>query len=160
MGGTCGRPARDDTVETYIAHALDRAAALRHALQASRTLRVTVAGEAGAPTLGTGAAVKQWRRRFADGARERFLAELEPALLRLQQDYPDRVRFGTVSGADAGPEHVMVWGANGKNWDLPDGSHIPGSGQAAAVGVQKPGIFGIVTTPKYPIVVEGGGNRA
>ena len=140
-----------DTVETYIDHARSRVESLRAELQASSTLQVIIAGENGSPSLGRGVAIKQWQRRFGKDASERFLAELESGLHRLAQDFPDRVSFGTVSGAAASPEHVMVWGANARNWRLPEGAHISGSGQAAAMGVQRPGVFGIVTTPKYPL---------
>ena len=42
---------------------------------------------------------------------------------------------------------MQVWGANADNWNLALGSSIPGSGQAADMGVQRLGVFGIVTTP-------------
>ena len=56
-----------------------------------------------------------------------------------------------MSAKAASAEHLMVWGANARNWRLPAGAKIPGSGQARCMGVQAPGVFGIVTTPKYPL---------
>jgi hypothetical protein len=116
---------------------------------------VTIAGEGATPSLGKGVAAEQWRgqlgARVGTDAHARFVAALDTALLRLGADFPQRVRFGKVSGAAASAEHYQVWGANARNWRRPDGAKLSGSGQAAAMGVQKPGVFGIVTTPKYPL---------
>ncbi len=42
---------------------------------------------------------------------------------------------------------IHVWGANAKNWNEGDQERIGGGGQASAMGTQKEGVFGIVTTP-------------
>ena len=55
--------------------------------------------------------------------------------------------FGDVSGDAASARNIHVWGANADNWNLPDGVKIRGGGQANDMGPQKPGVFGIVTTP-------------
>eukprot|EP00966_Prymnesium_polylepis_P090168 2088267-Prymnesium_polylepis.1 len=60
---------------------------------------------------------------------------------------PGRVRYGRVSGNAATATHIQVWGASAANVSTCDGARIEGGGQAAVVGVQKPGVFGIVTTP-------------
>ena len=97
----------------------------------------------------------QWRGRLGvslgTAAHARFVEALDTALLRLAADFPQRVRVGEVSGSAASAEHYQVWGANARNWRRPEGAKISGSGQAAAMAVQRPGVFGIVTTPKYPL---------
>ena len=98
---------------------------------------------------------EQWRQklgaRLGAGAHTRFVGALDAALLQLAADFPERVRFGAVSGTAASAEHYQVWGANARNWRRPDGAKISGSGQAAVMGAQRPGVFGIVSTPKYPL---------
>ena len=42
-----------------------------------------------------------------------------------------------------------VWGANVTNWNLNIGTLIEGGNQANGMGIQKPGIFGVITTPVY-----------
>ena len=51
-------------IDEHIAHVRTRVAELRQALQASATLRVTIAGEHGSSSLGRGAAVQQWAREL------------------------------------------------------------------------------------------------
>ena len=116
---------------------------------------MTIAGEDGKPRLGKGVAAEHWRGqlgvRLGADAHAHFVEALDAALLQLAADFPQRVRFGAVSSAAACTEHYQVWGANARNWQRPDGAKISGSGQAAAMGVQRPGVFGIITTPKYPL---------
>jgi len=57
------------------------------------------------------------------------------------------VSIGRVNGAKASQDEWHVWGANARNWNLNDGEAIIGDGQAAAMGNQHMGVFGIVTTP-------------
>ena len=130
-----------DAEAELTAHVLSRVGELRAALEASPEVHVTIAGSGGQSSLGRGVAAKQWRDRFGeDGVRghERLLAVLDAQFSGLARDYPTRVRFGVVRG-DAAAEAIMVWGANAGNWNLRDGTCISGSGQAAAMGVQKPG---------------------
>lgn len=138
-----------------MAHMQVRVGELTHALEANASVQVTIAGKDGKPSLGKGAAVEQWRgqlgARLGADAHAHFVEALDSALLLLAADFPQRVRFGAVSGAAASIEHFQVWGANARNWQRPDGAKISGSGQAAAMGVQRPGVFGIITTPKYPL---------
>ena len=61
----------------------------------------------------------------------------------------DRVRFGEVVYDNATKTSIQVWSANGINWNLPEGTQIPGQYQAEQMKVQEPGVFGIVTTPLY-----------
>ena len=67
----------------------------------------------------------------------------------IKKMYPERVIFGDVVYENASPTHYQVWGANAKNWNLPEGSKIPGKYQAMQMKVQEPGVFGIVVTPLY-----------
>ena len=85
--------AQGDGPGDFTAHALARVNALRAALQGSATLTVTIAGDAdaGTPSLGKGAAVKQWTKRFGMGAHRAFVATLDAALLALAEDFPERV---------------------------------------------------------------------
>ena len=66
--------------------------------------------------------------------------------------------FGRV-GSHASPTDYHVWGANASNWNLPAGQRIFGGGMASAMGVQKEGVWGIVTTPIFgpPGGGDGGG---
>ena len=100
-------------------------------------------------TAGLGIDWTDWT--LGEGSHARFLQAIDADLAQLAADFPLRVSFDAVGGAAASAEHYQVWGANARNWQLPDGATISGSGQAAAMGVQKPGVFGIVTTPKYPL---------
>ena len=142
-------------LDELLAHVQARVGTLRKALGGSASVHVTIAGEGGAPSLGKGAAKEQWRRQLGASAgadaHAHFIEALDRALLRLAADFPQRVHFGAASGAAASAEHYQVWGANARNWRRPDGARVSGSGQAAAMGVQRPGVFGIVTTPKYPL---------
>ena len=96
-----------------------------------------------------GLAREQWKRAFPSNkqAHGRFVASLEEGIANLRGAFPGRIAFGQVSGAAATSQNIQVWGANADNWNLALGSSIHGAGQAAAMGVQGPGVFGIVTTP-------------
>jgi hypothetical protein len=61
----------------------------------------------------------------------------------------ERVRFGEVLFDNASKTSYQLWSANGINWDLPDGTEIPGKFQAEQMRFQDPGVFGIVVTPIY-----------
>lgn len=67
----------------------------------------------------------------------------------LKKMYPNRTMFGDVLYENASPTHYQVWGANAKNWNLPEGSQIPGKFQALQMKIQEPGVFGIVVSPLY-----------
>ena len=137
--------------QAYIDDARCRLRELQSALVADSSVHVTFAGQGGSIALGTGLAVDQWRAAFdarvGDAARLLLVAELECGVELLRDQFPSRVHIGRVSGADASATQIMVWGANASNADLQNGTRIQGSGQAAAMGVQKPGVFGIITTP-------------
>ena len=137
--------------QAYIDDARCRLRELQSALVADSSVHVTFAGQGGSIALGTGLAVDQWRAAFdarvGDAARLLLVAELECGVELLRDQFPSRVHIGRVSGADASATQIMVWGANVSNADLQNGTRIQGSGQAAAMGVQKPGVFGIITTP-------------
>ena len=67
----------------------------------------------------------------------------------LKKMYPERINFGDVVYENATSNHFQVWGANAKNWNLPEGAKIPGKFQAAQMKIQEPGVYGIVVTPLY-----------
>jgi hypothetical protein len=127
-------------------------AELDHALAAQSQLRVTIAGQAGRSNLGRGHALDQWPSvspvpGVGEAASTAFLAALDEALDALAQRYSGRVVFGMVNGDAASPTHLQVWGANARNWNLQPGKEMQGGGMACHMGCQRPGIFGIVTTP-------------
>lgn len=61
----------------------------------------------------------------------------------------ERVKFGDVYYQNATATNYQLWSANAVNWDLPEGSKIPGSYQALSMKIQVPGVFGIVVNPRY-----------
>lgn len=64
-------------------------------------------------------------------------------------DDEKRIRFGEVLYDNASKMSIQVWSANKLNWNLPEGSEIPGEYQAQQMKFQEPGVFGIVVTPRY-----------
>ena len=134
-------------VEPYYTHVDKRVKQLRNLLEKNSRLKITIAGDHNGSLLGKGFAKHQWLYVYSLYEYQKFITFLNISLLKLTQDYPKRVCFGKVSGKKANKSHYQVWGANAKNWKLQAGSEIPGGGQAAAMGIQKLGVFGIVTTP-------------
>ena len=150
MGTAEAQPLGTAEAQPFIDAARCRLRELQSALVADNSVHVTFAGQGGSIALGTGLAVDQWQAAFGargDAARLLLVAELERGVEQLRGEFPRRVHIGRVSGADASATQIMVWGANASNADLQNGTRIQGSGQAAAMGVQKPGVFGIITTP-------------
>ena len=150
MGTAEAQPLGTAEAQPFIDAARCRLRELQSALVADNSVHVTFAGQGGSIALGTGLAVDQWQAAFGargDAARLLLVAELERGVEQLRGEFPSRVHIGRVSGADASATQIMVWGANASNADLQNGTRIQGSGQAAAMGVQKPGVFGIITTP-------------
>ena len=87
-------------------------------------------------------------------------SNLDKLVEDLYKDFSLRVKFGGVGFADSlnsyanqikrkNPScfYIHVWGANENNWNNDPNSIISGSGQAAAMKKQVPGVFGIVTMP-------------
>lgn len=60
-----------------------------------------------------------------------------------------RVKFGDIYYQNATATDYQLWSANAVNWNLPEGSKIPGSHQALSMKVQVPGVYGIVVNPRY-----------
>ena len=83
---------------------------------------------------------------FTDAQYQRFICALDESIYSLCDMFPGRVVFGRV-GDGACATNYHVWGANADNWNLRAGQRIFGSGMAAAMGVQKEGVFGIVRAP-------------
>ena len=67
----------------------------------------------------------------------------------LEQKYEGRVKFGEVMYDNASCLNYQVWSANAANWDLPEGSLIPGKFQAKQMKYQETGVYGIVVSPRY-----------
>ena len=123
---------------------------LREKLQRDSKVMVTIAGENGEPSLGKGLARQQWLVAHPEqgaGAWRMVVSCLDAHVAALRRDFPNRVKLGTVGFKEASPTHFQVWGANAKNWALPNGTKIGGKGQAKCMEKQAPGVFGIVTTP-------------
>ena len=70
-------------------------------------------------------------------------------ILELIEKFDDRIKFGDVYYQNASAINYQLWSANAVNWNLPEGSKIPGSHQAHAMKIQVPGVFGIVVNPRY-----------
>ena len=103
--------------------------------------------------LGTGLAIGQW------GDRESWFSMIK--YINSKVEYlmnkfgPSVIKVGFV-GAKQNPSNklIHIWGANATNWNLKPGEKIQGGGQAAHMGIQKPGIFGIITTPSGGTDIE------
>ncbi len=67
-------------------------------------------------------------------------------LLELVNSFGERIKFGDVYYQNADDLNYQVWSANLVNYNLKDGSNIPGD---LEMKIQGPGVFGIVTTPRY-----------
>ena len=146
----------EQLAEPFVAHARARVQQLHDQLTDDDQTQVEVAGNpaTGKHSLGTGLARGQWIDKKkgwpvrGDEARQLLVRELQVLFDGLQARFPGRVTFTTqLEGARASSTRFLVWGANARNWNLPDGIFIPGGGQAADMGRQKRGIFGIITTP-------------
>ena len=61
----------------------------------------------------------------------------------------ERIKFADVVYQNASEFNYQVWSANAINYDLPEGTKIPGDYQALEMKKQCPGVFGIITTPRY-----------
>jgi hypothetical protein len=146
----------EQLAEPFVAHARARVQQLHDQLTDDDRTQVEVAGNpaTGKHSLGTGRARGQWIDKKkgwpvrGDEARQLLVRELQVLFDGLQARFPGRVTFTTqLEGARASSTRFLVWGAHARNWNLQDGIFIPGGGQAAAMGRQKRGIFGIITTP-------------
>ena len=163
-------------IEVYIAHARKRIAELAEILIRKQDAKATIAsdGDCREPRLGKGLALQQWKvnavpaplyltaltytshrlrcrpsaqdKGFTDAQYQRFIDALDESIYNLREMFPGRVVFGRV-GDGACATNYHVWGANAGNWNLRAGQRIFGSGMAAAMGVQKEGVFGIVRAP-------------
>ena len=151
------QPIRVDgkTLQDYQNHVYWRVATLRQLLKERPGLKIVIASDdEETPSLGKGLAIRQWQAVEELAAHyDTFIKELDGQLNSLLKDFPKRVSLGRV-GQGVSKTVYHVWGANRCNWDLRDGEKIRGGGQAAAMGNQRPGVFGIVTTP-----CEGSGHE-
>ena len=150
---------RGAQLSKFYDHVTRRVDELKELLRTDSRVSVVIAGENDTPMIGKGLAKDQWRlylRAYgvtddqAERVWERFTAHLDAHFNELRRAWPERVSYGRVGGAGAdimSATRVHVWGANAENWNLADGERIPGEGQAAAIHRQRPGSFGIVSTP-------------
>ena len=142
-------PTRPEDV--YISHVLSRFAQLANIMLTKPEVTATIPSDDGEePRLGKGLAVDQWLSKFTQQQYQHFINALDRSAYRLQQTFPGRVIFGRVGTNTSSPPsdvNYHVWGANATNWNLRDGQRITGGGMAASMGVQRKGVFGIVTTP-------------
>jgi len=95
--------------------------------------------------LGAGAAMGSWQSNDYIG----IMKNLNNMIQQLKNGYSNQVIFGLIypyGGGIPSAENIHVWGANRQNWNLKEGTKISGSGHADKIGLQRPGIFGIITT--------------
>ena len=79
-----------------------------------------------------------------------MLENIDNLVKKLIEKFPGRINFGWVGEKVVGPyaiskNMIHVWGAHFTNWNLAPGQKISGGGQAAVIGKQKQGVFGIIT---------------
>ena len=80
-----------------------------------------------------------------------FMVFLSFLINKLKETYGEKIEFvknlPTIKSDNKLKNNViMVWGANGENWNIFSRNIISGTGQAASANIQKRGVFGIVTT--------------
>jgi len=142
----CKKPMTSIIVNTVMLHQTKRFEELRNLLKRDQTVKVILPGSGNTHSLGVGIARASW----AADDYTKMHNHLNKLVKRLAASFPGRVSFGMVgSSAKTPPSNkvIHVWGANAGNWNLSPGSLIVGSGQASAMGKQRPGVFGIVTMP-------------
>ena len=91
--------------------------------------------------LGTGIARNTW----PINEYKMMIIHLNQLIEDLVKKYPGRIKFDRVGDNTISATNIHVWGANRRNWNQPNGTPIEGSGQAAVMGIQRPGVFGIIT---------------
>ena len=79
---------------------------------------------------------------------------LDTAVKDLQAKFRSRVTIGSVKNMStkASSTQLVVWGADARNWDVPTGTMffpVLVEGEASVMHMQRDGMFGIVTTPRY-----------
>ena len=79
-----------------------------------------------------------------------MLENIDNLVKKLMDKFPGRINFGwivyKITGQNAISKNMIhVWGAHYSNWNLVPGQKISGGGQAAVIGKQKQGVFGIIT---------------
>ena len=95
---------------------------------------------------GTFNAKKQWPQVYGETIGTlchcSLMFEMMGEFHQLQASFPDQVTFGLVGskapkGSEPGSLCIHIFGANAKNWNLPDGVKIDGSLQASDMGKQR-----------------------
>jgi hypothetical protein len=143
----------------FIDHAKYRLNLLREKLSKNPDVEIVVAGNSTTNEhyLSKGLAVDQWKtNKYGDYSKEinivawkLFIDYLTEELNKLKTFFSNRVIFDTFDRTKASDLHIIVWGANLKNWNDVGLNNvvIPDGGQAAAASPYGPGVFGIITTP-------------
>lgn len=81
--------------------------------------------------------------------RDTLYKYLVTRIQKLQYQFKNRVFFGPVSDTNASETSYQLWPADKENWDVPNGTKIPGDGLATCFQYQVPGVFGIVVDPLF-----------
>ena len=143
-------------INAMTGHVDTRVNKLYEMLRGDDEVRVVIAGKGEVPQIGKGYARGQWIQKLtslgvgkteAEEIQKAFEASLDQKFNKLREAMPERVTFGQVGGKSLSKKQVHVWGANSENWNLPEGTRIPGDGQAEDIGIQRKGSFGIISTP-------------
>ena len=148
MKKSLSKKSNDKGYRKMIRHVTDRVKKLSDIICNNPEVIVFIAGSNGESNLGKGIAKEQWELEgYTTKQYNNFIRHMDHLLHGLKHKFPHNVHFGRINGKAASSTKIMVWGANAKNYNLPTNSRIPGNGQARAVDIQRPGVFGIVTTP-------------
>ena len=70
-------------------------------------------------------------------------------LVELVNVFRERIKFEDVMYQNANSLSYQVWSANQVNYDLKEGTKIPGDYQAKEMKIQVSGVYGLVVTPRY-----------
>jgi len=68
-------------------------------------------------------------------------------IIELVEKFEERVKFGEVHYQNASSLSYQLWSANAMNYNLPEGTKIPGTQQAQEMKIQDAGVYGIVVNP-------------
>ena len=143
-------------IDEVILHQKIRFDELEYCLLRDPNVRVIIPGRNQVHDLGTNIAKISWD----SVSYSKMKLNLDKLVEDLYKKHPSRVEFGGVGFADPSNSYanqdiyknpscryIHVWGANENNWNNNLDDRIIGSGQAAAMKKQVPGVFGIVTMP-------------
>ena len=93
-----------------------------------------------------------WRNMDSQNFKENITMLKKVLIIRiqlLQRKFEDRIKFGMVSDKYASDFSYQVWPADIGNWNLPLNSRMIGDGMSLSFKYQVPGVYGIVTNPRF-----------